>query len=148
MQTLLEAFGITEDKFQNIKVKDLDCTREFDTSDDPKDWCLVRARSQDRSAPIYTDGLFKVLRCEKYDSLTEDVEVLDVDQILDRMPTKLEKNKVIPSPSGEYIDIIQIYGSENADGTINLKTKSRSQTIPVELVIEPVTYDKAVVELL
>ena len=148
MQTLAEEFGFDGTKFRNITVANLDCDTSFDKSSDPQDWCLVRARSQSRSAPLYTEGLFKVLKCETHDSLTDDTMVLDVTEVLKRMPQDLKANDVIPSPCGEYVTIIEIYGSENSDGTISLETKSTTQTIPVELVMESVTYDEAVVELL
>lgn len=148
MKTLAEIFGFDSPKFDTVTLSKLNCSREFDTTDDPEKWQIVRARSQSRDAPLYTDGLHKVVRCRNTDPLSESVQTLSKDEIIDRMPTELAKNNVIPSQRGEYVDIIEIYGSENSDGTIQLNTRSRTQYIPIELVIETVTYDEAVVELL
>lgn len=148
MKTLAEIFEFDNSKFSTVTLAELDCSRSFDTSDNAKEWQIIRARSQSRDAPIYTEGLFKILRCQSTEPLTDSVQKLSKNEIIDRMPSRLADNNVIPSPSGEYVDVIEIYGSENENGTISLSTRSRSQYIPVELVIETVTYDEAILELI
>lgn len=137
-----------EPEFGSVSLSDLDADGSWDKSDDPEEWTFVRARTQSRDVMLYNEGIYRVLLSKSDSPLTEDVEVLSTDEVLDRMPRQLRENKVVPSPSGEYITVVEVRGNEQSDGTIELDTIGRTTTIPVEFVKEALSYDEVVVELL
>jgi len=147
MKSLQDEF-FDEPEFGSVSLDELDVDGSWDKSDDPEDWTSVRARTQSRNVMLYNEGIYKVIRSKTAKPLTEDVDVMSEDEILDKMPRTLKENHVVPSPSGEYITVIEVTGREQSDGTIELDTTGRTNTIPVEFVKEGLTYDEVVVELL
>lgn len=148
MKSLQDEF-FDEPEFGSVSLSDLDVDGSLSTSDDPEDWQYVRARTQSRDVMLYNEGLYKVMMSNSNAPLTDEVvETMSVDEVLERMPKRQRENKVVPSPSGDYITVIEVRASENEDGTIEVETSGRTSTIPVEFVKETVTYDEVVVELL
>lgn len=147
MKSLKEEY-FDESEFGSVSATDLDVSQSWDKSDNPEDWVFVRARTQSRDVMLYEDGIYRVRRTQISDPITKDIEVLSLDEILDRMPRTLRQNKVVPSPSGEYITVAKVTSTEQSDGTIAIDTISQTKTIPVEFVKETLSYDKVVVELL
>lgn len=148
MKSLQEEF-FDDPEFGNVSLSDLDVDGSWDKSDNPEDWQYVRARTQSRDVMLYNEGLYKVIRSQSSSPLTDEVvETVSIDEVLERMPKRQRENKVVPSPSGDYITVIEVRGSENEDGTIDVTTSGRTSTIPVEFVKDAVTYDEVVVELL
>lgn len=147
MRTLTDEF-FDEEELGTKTLNSLDVPKSWDKSTNPKDWSYVYARSQTRDAPLYTDSYFRVLRSQNEDPLTDSVETMTVEEILERMPTKLKENYVVPSPSGGYLTMVEVRGKEMEDGTITIEKFGQPVTIPVELVYRQLTYDEIVVELL
>lgn len=148
MKSLQDEF-FDEPEFGSVSLADLDVDGSLSTPDDPEDWQYVQARTQSRDVMLYNEGLYKVLRSSSNAPLTDEVvETISIDEVLERMPKQQRENKVVPSPSGDYITVIEVFARENEDGTIKVETSGRTSTIPVEFVKETVTYDEVVVELL
>lgn len=148
MKSLQDEF-FDDPEFGSVSLSELDVDGSWEKSDDPEDWQFVRARTQSRDVMLYNEGLYKVIRSNSNSPLTDEVvETVSVDEILDRMPKRQRENNVVPSPSGDYITVIEVRASENSDGTIDVETSGRTSTIPVEFVKETVSYDEVVVELL
>lgn len=148
MRSLQDEF-FDDPKFGNVSASDITVDNSFHSADDPEDWVFVRARTQSRDVMLYNEGIYRVLRCKSASPLTEEpVETVSEEEVLDRMPRQYRENMVVPSPSGGYLSVKEVTASENGDGTISVKTKGRTEKIPVEFVIEILTYDEVVVELL
>lgn len=148
MESLKDLF-FDEPEFGSVSVSDMNVERSWDNSEDPQEWELVRARVQNRDVMLYNEGIYKVYKYESCEPLVEEpVETLTESEILDRMPKNLRDRYVVPSPSGEYITVVEVVSRENEDGTIRLETKGQTRTIPVEFVKERLTYDEVIVELI
>ena len=116
-----------------------------------EDWEFVHARVWNRGSPLYSDSLCKVVSKYSFDPLVEEnsVERITIDELIERMPDKHNiSSKAVPSPSGNYISVFEVYGSEKSDGTVIPETKAKSTIIPIELVFEKVSYDKAITLLI
>lgn len=148
MRSLEEEY-FDDDEFGSVSLDDLDIGRGFDKSDDPEDWTYVRARTQSRGVLIVNDGIYRVYKSTSTRPLVESgTEALDESDMEERIPSRLWDNKVVPSPSGEYLTVIEVTSRENDDGTIRLETTGRTSKIPVEFVREQLTYDEVVVDFL
>lgn len=148
MKLLTEEF-FNDEKFQTITLDNIDSNSSWDTTDNPENWTYVYARSQTTAAPLYTESIFKVHKHKNTTPLTDELsEIMTIEEIYDKMPRTLQQSNTIPSPSGEYITISKIISHTNNDGTITLKTNSNPTTIPVELVINTLSYDKVVTKLI
>lgn len=129
----------------------------YGLSDNPKDWTYVRARTGDRGVPIKSTGIRVVLETrshkplinkleKKFDSETSHYEL---SQCVEGMPRRMRRNKVQPSIRGEYLTVKEVRGREKENGRIEVeKSSGFSSKIPVEYVIEPLTYDEVVSELI
>jgi len=147
MESLREKF-FDEPDFGSVSISDLNVENSMTKSSPPEEWTFVRARTQTRDVLLYSEGIYKVIYTKQSSPLTtESVETVSVDEIVERMPKSERENKVVPSPSGEYITVAEIHKTENEDGTIGLGT-TRTSTIPVEFVKEQLTYDEVIVELI
>lgn len=128
----------------------------FDIGDEPKDWNYVRARAGVRGNPLFSQGIYVILRTKKYRSLKEelgsdhkDTAHYTSDEIIDAMPRKERRFQVVPSRRGEYMTINEVRAREMEDGRIEVeRSAGHSSDIPVEFVIEPLSYDEVVVELI
>jgi len=116
-----------------------------------EDWEFVRARVWERNSPLYSDSLCKVVSKYSFEPLVEknSVERITIDDLVERMPDRYNiSSNAVPSPSGNYISVFEVYGSEKSDGTVLPETKAKSTIIPIELVFETVSYDKAITLLI
>jgi len=128
----------------------------YDIGDEPEKWCFVRAQTGDRGVMIKSRGVYVVLRTKKYDRLIENLDTegketnhFKMSEIVDAMPRKERRSKVAPSIKGEYLTVKEVQGYENSDGRIDIqKSSGFTSDIPVEYVIEPLSYDEVVVELI
>lgn len=119
-------------------------------------WNFVRAQEGDRGAMIKSRDIFVILRTKKYKKLIENLQTEKKDtnhfkmsKIVDAMPHKERKQMVMPSIRGEHLTIKKVRGYEDSNGRTNVeKSSGFSSNIPVEYVIEPLTYDEVVVELI
>lgn len=114
------------------------------------EWAYVHARTQDRGCMVYSEGIYRVLTTTRDRPLRErlDGPVADTDEVVEAMPKQPRDRQAVPSPSGEYLSVKKVAAREQPDGTIEVDTTGRSTTIPVEYVIEPLTYDEVVCELI
>lgn len=146
-----------DNKLGNYSLSDI-CSRRisYDIGDDPEQWCFVRSQTGDRGVMIKSRGIYVVLRTKKYDRLIENLQTDDKEtnhfktsEIVDAMPRKERRSKVAPSIKGEYLSIKEVQGYEDSDGRISIeKSSGFTSDIPVEYVIEPLSYDEVVVELI
>jgi hypothetical protein len=129
----------------------------YNLPDEPEKWTYIRARAGDRGVPIKSTGIHVVLETKSHKSLIEELErKFDSDtshyklsQCVEAMPRRMRRNKVQPSVRGEYLTIKEVRGREKEDGRIEVvKSSGFSSKIPVEYVIEPLTYNKVVSELI
>lgn len=128
----------------------------YDIGDDPKKWVFVRAQTGDRGVMIKSRGIYVVLRTKKYNRLIENLDTesretnhFKISEIVDSMPLKERQSKVVPSIQGEYLTVKEVQGSEKSNGRVEIqKSSGFASDIPVEYVIEPLTYDEAVLELI
>lgn len=129
----------------------------YNLSDNPKNWTYVRARTGDRGVPIKSTGTHVVLETKSHKPLIEELErKFDSDtshyklsQCVEAMPRRMRRNKVQPSVRGEYLTVKEIRGREKENGRIEVvKSSGFSSTIPVEYVIETVTYDEVISKLI
>jgi hypothetical protein len=126
----------------------LDDVDEPERNTTPDNWSFVRARDSTRGVGMYSEGLYRVTSKTSGKPITSEVtETVDIDTLVDRMPSSPRKRKAIPSIRGEYLTIKEVRGSENADGTISVETIGRTSVIPVEYVLEPLSYNYVVAEL-
>lgn len=148
MKSLDEEF-FDDPELRTVRLDDLGDVKSYN-DDDPQNWTFVEARDQDRGVQIYSEGIYKVIRTKDVTPLVQQgVEKLFESDIEERMPTRLWNNRVVPSPSGEYITIQEVSANKNPDGTIReLKTVGDRQTIPVEFVKNVVSYDEVILDLL
>lgn len=124
--------------------------------DNPKKWTYVRARTGNRGVPIKSTGMHVVLKTKSHRTLIKELERkfdsetdhYKPEQCEEAMPGKMRKNKVQPSVRGEYLTVKDIEGREKEDGRIEVVKSGRLSRIPVEYVIEPLTYDEVVLELI
>jgi len=115
-----------------------------------ENWEFVRARVWSRGSPLYSDSLCKVVGKYSFEPLVKNnsVEKVTIDELVERMPNKHNiSSNAVPSPSGNYISVFEVYGSETSDGTVVPETGPKSTTIPIELVFEKVSYDRAIMLL-
>lgn len=147
MESLNDIF-FDEPEFGSVSITELDADGSWDSTDDESEWTYVRARTQSRTGMMYTDGIFRVYRTKTAKPLTEEVvEAVPIDEIPERMPRSERENNVVPSPSGEYLTVVEVKPREHDDGTVSLRTAGRTETIPSEFIKESLTYDEAFVEL-
>lgn len=134
MKDLRERF-YKEDKFDKYTVDEIN---EF-----------IEARVMSRNVPLYDEGIYKVLEKRSYNSLIDtSVEVLDLDEVLDRMPGNLRKNYVVPSIKGDYLTVIECTLDKTEGGEYEIDTIGRTDVIPIELVINTLSENQAVLELM
>lgn len=149
MKSLEEEF-FDEPEFGSVSLNDLDVKASWDSTENPKEWCFVYARTMTRDTPFYNEKIYRVRRSFTGDPLVENggVGTMTEDEIIDKMPRKAAQNYVVPSPRGEYITVVEVRANEQEDGTIELDTITGTKTIPVEFVKRKMSYDEVVVELL
>lgn len=152
-----EFFG--DAKFGTVTLDDIGTVQ---TPDDPEQWTYVRARTGGRDTLLYSEGIYVVRRTRSDRSLVERLEqqghtdkIADgrvkasVDDVEQAMPSFARASMAVPSLRGEYLDVRDVRAREQDDGTIRVETGAGfSDTIPVEYVIETLTYDEVVCELL
>lgn len=118
------------------------------TESDPENWVYVRARVSIRSSGLYSESICRVLRRKNAQPLVDDgIERMTVDEVVDEMPRGPREQYALPSIKGGYLSVVEVKPDEQSDGTIIPQTRGRSTTIPVEYVIEPLSYDEVVTEL-
>ena len=144
MRSLQEEF-FSDPKLGNHRLTDVGVSSGFG-SDEPEKWVYVRARTSSRDAPLYSEGIYRVLSTTDGDPLEPGVSTTD--DILDEMPRGPRRRMAVPSPHGEYLSVVEVRPDEQGDGTVEPRTGGQSSVIPVEYVIEPLTYDEVVVELI
>lgn len=146
-----------DESLGNYSLSDI-CSRKisYDIGDDPEKWCFVRAQTGDRGVMIKSRGIYVVLRTKKYDRLIENLDTegketnhFKTSEIVDAMPRKERRSNVAPSIRGEYLTVKEVLGREDSEGRVKVqKSSGFTSDIPVEYVIEPLTYDEVVLELI
>lgn len=118
-------------------------------SSDPSDWSYVYARTGTRNSQLFSTGMYRVLSTVRDTPLAQDaVEVVSTDDILDRMPDGPRSRMAVPSLHGQYLTVKEVHPTEHDDGRVEPRTTGRSAVIPIEYVIEPLSYDEVILRLI
>lgn len=126
-----------------VSLSDLNFSKSNRNTDDPEEWAYVRSRTGTRDTLLYSEGVYKVLNVTSDDPIEDDVSE---ERILDQMPLKMKRNQVVPSLAGDYATLKEVTTHEADDGTVTLRTIGRVKYVPIEYVLEVLTYDDAVSE--
>jgi hypothetical protein len=137
-----------ESHLDNYSIDDIKKPSTGISSTEPEEWSFVRARTMSRGVGLYSEGLCRVLSVTSGSPLTDSTEVISTDEVLDRMPKGPKERKSVPSLKGDYLTVKEVRPEENEDGTVEPRTKGRTSVIPIEFVIEPLSYDEAISHLI
>lgn len=141
MQSLQDEF-FSDSELGTVQLADLDFDESNRDTDDPEEWRYVRARTGTRDTLLYSTGIYKVLSVTSDDPIPEDfVESATEDEVLAEMPLKMKRSMAVPSPSGEYLVLKE---ATDAGSEKEIDTIGRVKYIPVEYVIEVLTFEEVV----
>lgn len=137
-----------ESHLDNYKMSDIEKPDNGLSSTEPENWSFVHARTMSRGVSLYSEGLYRVLSTTSGKPLTDSTEIINIDEVLDRMPRGPRERKSIPSMKGDYLTVKEVKPRENEDGTVEPYTTGRTSVIPIEFVIEPLSYNEAMTRLI
>lgn len=138
-----------DNKLGNVSLKQVPPVESAFADTDPNEWVFVRARTATRDAPLYSEGIYRVLKTLSAPPLVDEgVESLTENEVLERMPDGPESRMAVPSIKGEYLTVKEIKPDETEDGHVYPETYGKTTVIPVEYVIETMNYDEVMVELI
>lgn len=141
-----------DDNLDNVRLSELGDIPSLMEKTPEEEWVFVKARVGQRDSMIGGgEKICRVLSSKVGPPLVEDgTEVMDLDDIIDKMPRTPRKNYSYPSKHGEYVKVKEVIVDEYDNGRIESidTSASFSTTIPIEFVYEVLSYDQVIIELL
>lgn len=91
----------------------------------------VVARVHDRGSPLYSEGVYEVVRTHEYDPISKQLDTpttMSAEELADEhMPRKPRRRMAVPSLKGQYLTVKEHQPDRDSVG--------RTSMIPVEYVI-------------